>query len=734
MPTLNILYGPSVPTCTYEGSVVPSLIKVREGLEVRLNCSSDGNPTPTFSWSHPGESPQSPLVLSNVRRTHSGVFNMTASSYIVPSYQHTVNSSNSVITTVEVLYPPDHPSCRVGSANITASSINAIRGMTISMNCSCDSNPASSYSWSMTGFSSPTTGQYLEVPVQNTTTVTLTISNTMQFSSGNTEQGRREISFVVNVLFPPVVHPLKNVVALERGNITVACEITTGIPSKTDFKWERMSDMTPVSMEQTLVIANIARTQSGHYRCSASNVMEPTGSAATVGNSTNTVYIDVQYEAKVTSFTLPNVARGQNFEVNENTIIIFYCQAESNPLPNITLSKQNQYLKTASNSNDLEITITKSVCEDEGTYQCIARNTHNTEDDIRSLRLFVRCAPRASSMVQRIQNVTSATGVPAVLVLTLVAFPRPSVKDFVWEKEVLESDTWHVVSNDTNIDIIISSDGLQTKLFFTSVEKEYFGLYRVHVNNELGNYTETFRLQSQEHPHTPSSLQHFQKATVDKVYIEWTPEFDGGLPQTFQVEYRDVGSSVWRNEAVIAGHINHTIVGLSPNTKYEIRVYSTNGIGRSKSSDAITVTTSKGAGMEDITPNNAAVIGGVVGGSLGIVVAVLVLVCILRRKYTLKCSFTMSLSKKEDVYSDQDSNGVDNPGNNAAVEYEVVSSTKETSVYDALSVENDRPENPHVYMPLEESNPKSHAYYGNVKRGDPVYKSTVQKDSVQTVL
>ncbi|WAR14400.1 hypothetical protein MAR_004505 [Mya arenaria] len=268
---------------------------------------------------------------------------------------------------------------------------------------------------------------------------------------------------------PPVVHPLKNVVALERGNITVACEITTGIPSKTDFKWERMSDMTPVSMEQTLVIANIARTQSGHYRCSASNVMEPTGSAATVGNSTNTVYIDVQYEAK-----------------------------------------------TASNSNDLEITITKSVCEDEGTCSsCIVNGPKNPE---RHKRYRSAC------------------------------------------------------------------HGLQTKLFFTSVEKEYFGLYRVHVNNELGNYTETFRLQSQ------------------------------------------------------------------------------------------------------------------------------------------------------DVYSDQDSNGVDNPGNNAAVEYEVVSSTKETSVYDALSVENDRPENPHVYMPLEESNPKSHAYYGNVKRGDPVYKSTVQKDSVQTVL
>ncbi|WAR12619.1 NCHL1-like protein [Mya arenaria] len=211
-----------------------------------------------------------------------------------------------------------------------------------------------------------------------------------------------------------------------------------------------MSDMTPISVEQTLNIANIDRTQDGYYRCTASNLMEPTGCDVTI--------------------------------VNENTPVTLYCQAQSNPLSTMSMLKQGQDLITHSYKNDLEFTISKSVCEDEGTYQCRARNTHNTKADISSFTLF---------------NVTSATGVPAVLTFNLVAFPRPRVGDFLWEKEYSALDVWHSVSNGTYINIIISADRLQTKLFFSSVKQVDFGYYRVHINNELGNYTETFRLQAQ---------------------------------------------------------------------------------------------------------------------------------------------------------------------------------------------------------------------------------------------
>ncbi|XP_052814603.1 contactin-2-like [Mya arenaria] len=259
-----------------------------------------------------------------------------------------------------------------------------------------------------------------------------------------------------------------------------------------------MSDSSKVSMEQTLIFANIDRKQTGYYRCTASNYMEPTRHDASVGISSNTVYIDVQYEAEVASFTLLNANHGQNFEVNENTQVIFYCQAHSNPSSNLALLKQSQYLKTASDAKQLDFTISKSVCEDEGIYQCTAQNEHNTKANIRSLELFVRCAPRASALSQRDQNVTIAPGEPAAFTLKLVAFPRPRAKDFVWEKKVSASSTWNIVSNDTDIVITISTDGLQTKLFFSSVDEKDFGYYRVHVNNELGNYTETFLLQAQD--------------------------------------------------------------------------------------------------------------------------------------------------------------------------------------------------------------------------------------------
>ncbi|WAR05728.1 hypothetical protein MAR_021097 [Mya arenaria] len=136
--------------------------------------------------------------------------------------------------------------------------------------------------------------------------------------------------------------------------------------------------------------------------------------------------------------------------------------------------------------------------------------------------------------------------------------------------------------------------------------------------------------------------------------------------------------------------------------------------------------------LKDIPPNHAPVVGGAVGGSLGAIFAAVVLVLILRRKYTLHCSCNMSLSTKEDEHSGRNGHGDENQGYNAAVTYEVVSATKETPVYDALNVGNDGPENSQVYMPLEDSNP--HVYYENVERDDAVYKNTVLKNPVQTVL
>ncbi|XP_052814044.1 MAM domain-containing glycosylphosphatidylinositol anchor protein 1-like [Mya arenaria] len=284
--------GPSKPVCRFGGSALSSVVTLREDSEFRLNCTSDGNPLPSFSWIHPGGGQSTRLIISSIKRTHSGRYRIIAENRLIPLEQQSVYLRQDMHLTVDVQYPPDQPQCHLGETAISTNTVSAIREQIITISCLCDSNPPSIYWWS--GYSFSKSGQDLRIFVQNATTINFTMENSMQFTIGNSTQGRRVSPFEVKVLFPPVVKPLTNVTVIEEGTVSVVCEITAGVPSKNDFQWERMSDSSKVSMEQTLIFANIDRKQTGYYKCTASNNMEPTGHDAVVGASSNTVYVDVQ--------------------------------------------------------------------------------------------------------------------------------------------------------------------------------------------------------------------------------------------------------------------------------------------------------------------------------------------------------------------------------------------------------------------------------------------------------
>ncbi|WAR04118.1 HMCN1-like protein [Mya arenaria] len=566
---------PSTPSFHFggrAGAIIPdNTLNVIRGKVTTVICESSANPPPSYTWNgnnrrlkfKPTVDENKTCIVRNI---------MVTTEYgTVPGYNSSVLKVNVLSRSFRRrLHPPgtpdlSFPSC-LGEPITVNTSIKVIQGQPVNVTCSASSRPAPTYSWSRHQSKQSNVMWIPNAQTSHQGTYTCKAENIMDITFGGPIGTNSSKHFHLEVLMPPMVNPLTNVVVLERGNVSVVCQVTDGVPNKTEFKWEKMSDMTPISMEQTLSIDNIDRKQGGNYTCTASNLMRPTGCNATVGNSSNTVNIDVQYEAEVTNFTVSNFNHGQNIEVDENT--------QSNPLSNISMLKETQDLKTASHTNDLEFTISKSVCEDEGTYHCTTQNAHNTEADIRCSSCIV-VGPKKPEHNKIYRSACSIHSKAS-------SFPTATNRN-----------TWVIVRNDTDIDILISEDGLQTQLSFSSVKEDDFGYYRVHVNNELGNYTESFRLQAQEHPHSPSSLQHFQKATVDTIHIEWTPGFDGGLPQTFYIEYREVGASVWREERGIAGQINYTIVGLNPATMYEIRVYSTNDIGRSNASEAITASTLK---------------------------------------------------------------------------------------------------------------------------------------------
>ncbi|XP_052805792.1 neuronal growth regulator 1-like [Mya arenaria] len=177
-----------------------STVSVKEGWEFRLDCSSDGNPSPSFSWTHPGDGPTYPLFIRSINRTHAGRFRIIPRNKLIPSEQKAVYLTKDIYVKVEVQYPPDPPSCRVGSSARSSNIVSAIQGHTITISCSCDSNPPSIYSWSVTGVSTPTSGQSFILLVQKSTTITLTMENSMQFTNGKNEKGRSETPIEVNVL------------------------------------------------------------------------------------------------------------------------------------------------------------------------------------------------------------------------------------------------------------------------------------------------------------------------------------------------------------------------------------------------------------------------------------------------------------------------------------------------------------------------------------------------------
>ncbi|XP_052804430.1 hemicentin-1-like isoform X2 [Mya arenaria] len=725
--TLDVLYGPTVPVCIYAGSFVIGPLFVREGQVFTLNCSSSGNPAPSIEWIPPGMVTSKSLTLDGISSDNDGVFTIRAKNVLQPTSLLAESMSNTATVTVTVYYPPAKPSlhfriCRGDAIEVT-SSVKVMKGHSVEITCSTSSNPPSTYRWSSHQTEQNNVMAIAEADTSHQGSYTCYVENTMMPTFGDPVSMSNSRTINITILYPPSVSTINNITVLEGLNASAQCKFKPGYPTETQIKWTRSSDAHVVSMSQTLFISAISRSQAGLYRCTALNVMEPTGCNTTVGAGNSDVFVDVQYGASITDFEITNFEGTDVMEINENFRVPFHCGVDSNPGSQIGILKDGLHQKQVSNAQGLSHVIERSKCEDDGIYTCTGQNIHNSAPVMRTLTVFVRCAPRPSTVSPPDRNVTSAFGVPAILTFNLVAYPRPNITDFLWEKESASGNGWTLMHNTKNVEIVGSMDRLKTSIIFIRLQNDDLGCYRVNVSNDLGRTSYIFHLQAQEVPDAPHNLHVYDDVTKSSVTIAWTPAVAGGIRHTFVVQYRQVSSSKWMEDVVAYDRYNHTLRCLTPGTTYELKVYAENDIGRSRGSIPIQVTT-----LTDPGPSDAPVIGGAVGGSIGAVVAIVVAVFILRRKYTMNCT----IARKTDDPAGESVSGRNNPANKAAQTYEEVSmTTAETSVYDALKDWENRPNSAHVYTPLDASTLKSNLNYENMKNENPVYNNTALNNPVQ---
>ncbi|XP_052806858.1 uncharacterized protein LOC128236075 isoform X3 [Mya arenaria] len=285
------------------------------------------------------------------------------------------------------------------------------------------------------------------------------------------------------------------------------------------------------------------------------------------------------------------------------------------------------------------------------------------------------------------------------------------------------------------------NSGLSSNLTILDIDKDDYGMYRISIDNGIGKVlVEEMYLQPAGPPDWPRGFKVIPNTIRStSVVLTWIPGFNNGLLQTFHISYRpSIPFADWLEMNVThtgETEMNVTLDSLEPGESYIVNLYASNLAGESaRRNITLRTLTHILSEVSHLKPQTTKIAGGVTAGIITIL-GIVVVICVIRRKYSISCAFKFTrkeVSSSRQTAPDDCRNGTENPGYNAAVTYEEVSMTNDKTVYDALNIRSDGSNTPHVYMSVDTS--KSNAYYENVKKEDPVYNNTSLKNPVQTVL
>ncbi|KAL9951226.1 hypothetical protein ACROYT_G043850 [Oculina patagonica] len=298
----------------------------------------------------------------------------------------------------------------------------------------------------------------------------------------------------VNVLYKPDItaHP-NHRTATEGKNVALSCN-ADGNPAPT-ISWTingsrvNTSGNSRISLSEDkkeLFITNVSRTDSGEYRCVANN---------SVGNDTsNAAELHIQYQSKIT-------AHPQNTTATEGKNVTLSCNADGNPEPTISWTRDGAPVDTSNTSrisfsdDKKQLTITNVNRTDSGDYRCVANNSLGNDTSYVAT-LDIQFAPE---ILKNPNDVTAVEGQDAVFSCSVRGNPSPSVS---WTKD---DEKLNVTANPR---LSVSKTNNNHSLIITDVQRSDAGQYRCVAINIINSSTST-----------AATLQvHFQP------YFTWNPE------------------------------------------------------------------------------------------------------------------------------------------------------------------------------------------------------------------
>ncbi|XP_067231802.1 neural cell adhesion molecule 1a isoform X15 [Chanodichthys erythropterus] len=314
-----------------------------------------------------------------------------------------------------------------------------------------------------------------------------------------------------------------------------------------------------------LTIKNVNKLDEGDYQCIARNK---------AGENRKEVTLSVFVQPKITFLENQTAS-----ELEEQ--ITLTCEATGDPTPNIIWSFGRRVFTENEQSLDGNVIVRSDArvssltlkyvqFTDAGQYLCTARNSIG--QDIQSMYLEVRYSPK----IQGPAAVVTWEGNPANITCEALAHPAASVLWFR-DGQMLPS------ANTTNIKIY--NTPAVSFLEVTPESQNDFGSYNCTATNVIGTESKEFVLVQADVPSAPSIERVEPYSSTAMVEFD-EPASSGGVPiLKYKAEWRIAGQD-WTNKEYEAedGLNLITIVGLKPETTYEVKISAINGKGEGESS------------------------------------------------------------------------------------------------------------------------------------------------------
>ncbi|XP_053966977.1 nephrin isoform X1 [Anastrepha ludens] len=582
--TVNILYPPSSPIISgyMEGQIIPA------GSVQKLLCvSSGGNPLATLTWYKNDKRINS--VIRTADKSVSAEITILAN-VTDNQAQYRCEASNSATeiplfesTILSVHFAPETVKIRVEPEELKP-------GVEVTIVCdSSSSNPPAKLTWWKDGIPIDGINNSSKPGLWGGTVSTLEFKvNVSQEMNGvvytcqsANEALQRSVheAICLNVLYPPLFlpPPSSTAVGVEGESLQVTLSATAN-PMSILYTWTK--DGLPVPSTSTsnggaehriyadganLNFTKLNRNDAGIYLCEASN---------SEGSAKLNITIVVEYGTSIKTIS-------ENVVVNPGEDAMLSCTVEGKPLT-------EEHIKWERVAYDMTIKTTTSFVngtsylhiknarrEDVGSFRCIADNRVANPTN-RDVQLIVKFAPEIDKSPTFLRA-ASGTGERGRLPCRAQSAPKPK---FIWRqegKDLQVNRTYKYEVEERKIDSLT----YESTLIIEKVAPADYGAYECMVINELGQTTESIRLDITSQPDTPLSL-NILNVTHDSVSLAWTPGFDGGIKASYRVRYREASRDQYKYIDSLPNSHKLTITGLKTNTLYLFSVMAYNDLGSSK--------------------------------------------------------------------------------------------------------------------------------------------------------